>query len=110
MDDGDAIGHEVMQANSESLDEILHENGHVNVDGELDFVSDGCLDIVECDNIAVDEDSEFQEIEYDDEDADEDGEFDGCEYDDEDGDEDDEFDGGEYDDESSSGDVGGHGY
>ncbi|CAI8619397.1 unnamed protein product [Vicia faba] len=73
----------------------------VNIDGKLDFVID---------NIIIDEDSEFEEVEYDDEDADEDGEIDGGEYDDEDADEDCEIDGGEYDDASSSGDVGRHRY
>ncbi|CAI8589904.1 unnamed protein product [Vicia faba] len=94
----------------EALDEILHENGCVNVDGELDFVSGGCLDIVEYNNTVVDEDSEFEEVEYVDEDTDEDGEFDGGEYDDEDADEDCEFDEGEYHDESGFGDIGGHKY
>ncbi|CAI8593651.1 unnamed protein product [Vicia faba] len=50
-----------------------------NIDGELNFASDGCLDIVEHDNTIVDEDSEFEEVEYVDEDANEDGEFDGDE-------------------------------
>ncbi|CAI8612805.1 unnamed protein product [Vicia faba] len=95
MDGGDVIGHEVMQA---------------NIDGELNFFRDGCLDIVEHDNRVVDKDSEFDEVEYVDEDVDEDGEFDGGEYDDEHTDEDCEFDGGEYNDASSSSDLGGHGY
>ncbi|KAL5058557.1 hypothetical protein RYX36_030161 [Vicia faba] len=101
MDSGDVIGHEVMQVNS---------NGRVNIDGEQDFVSDGCLDIVEYENTIVDEDFEFEKVEYGDEDADGNGEFDGCEYDDEHGDEDGEFDGGGYDDEIGSGDVGRHEY
>ncbi|XP_058748186.1 uncharacterized protein LOC131621003 [Vicia villosa] len=110
MDGGDVIGHEVTQVNSKTLDGTFHENDRVNDDGELDFISDGCLDVVEYNNPNVDEDSEFEEVEYDDEDADEDGEFDGCEYDDEDGDEDGEFDGGEYGNEIGSGDVSGHEY
>lgn len=48
----------------------------------MNIVSDGCLDIVEYDNVVVDEDFEFEEGEYDYKDADENGEFDGGEYDD----------------------------
>ncbi|XP_058777601.1 protein FAR1-RELATED SEQUENCE 5-like [Vicia villosa] len=110
MDGGDVIGHGVMQVNSEAHDGIFHENGRVNDDGELDFVSDGCLDNVEYDNRVVDEDSEFEEVEYYDEDAEEDNEFYGCEYDDEDGDDDGELDGDDYDDEIGSGYVSGHEY
>ncbi|CAL5202256.1 unnamed protein product [Lathyrus oleraceus] len=81
-----------MQVNYEALDEIIHEKDRVNVDGELNIVSDGCLDIVEYDNVIVDEDFEFEGGEYDYEDADENGEFDG----------------GEYDDETDFGDASGH--
>ncbi|XP_050903117.1 uncharacterized protein LOC127115684 [Lathyrus oleraceus] len=95
MDDGDVDGHEVMQADYEALNDILHENGRVNVGGELDIVSDECSDNVEYDNVVIDEDFEFEEVEYDDEEAEEDGEFDGGEYDDEDAGEYGEFDGGE---------------
>ncbi|KAI5396083.1 hypothetical protein KIW84_062325 [Lathyrus oleraceus] len=87
MDDGDVDGHEIMQANYQALNEIIHENGRVNLDSELDIVNDGCLDIIEYDNVVVDEDFEFVGGEYDYED----GEFDGC----------------EYDGEAGSGDVGG---
>lgn len=62
--------------------------------------------VVEYDNIVVDEDFGFEEVEYNDEDAAEDGEFDGGECNDEDG----KFDGGEYNDENGSGDVCGHKY
>lgn len=40
------------------------------------IINDGCLDIVEYDNLLVDEDYEFVGGEYDYEDANEDGEFD----------------------------------
>ncbi|XP_058748779.1 uncharacterized protein LOC131621748 [Vicia villosa] len=62
-----------MRVYHEVLDEIIHENGHVNIEGELDIVE-----------LVINDDFEFEGGEYDDEDAD------------------DEFNGGEYDDETGS--------